>query len=52
MRLYRNLKCLKTMFCLTYLLRLCSFRIKEEPLTKNSPIDFAQNWAIHMKKFN
>jgi len=25
---------------------------KEGPLTKNGPIDFAQSWAIHMKKFN
>jgi len=24
--------------------------IKEGPLTKNGPIDFAQSWAIHMKK--
>jgi hypothetical protein len=26
--------------------------IKEGPLTKNGPIDFAQSWAIHMKKSN
>jgi len=25
---------------------------KEGPLTKNGPIDFAQSWAIHMKKSN
>jgi hypothetical protein len=26
--------------------------VKEGPLTKNGPIDFAQSWAIHMKKSN
>jgi hypothetical protein len=26
--------------------------LKEGPLTKNGPIDFAQSWAIHMKKSN
>jgi hypothetical protein len=26
--------------------------IKEGPLTKNVPIDFAQCWVIHMKKSN
>jgi hypothetical protein len=28
------------------------FAFKEGPLTKNSPINFAQSWAIHMKKSN
>jgi hypothetical protein len=28
------------------------FFFKEGPLTKNGPIDFAQIWAIHMKKSN
>jgi hypothetical protein len=23
--------------------------LKEGPLTKNGPIDFAESWAIHMK---
>jgi hypothetical protein len=26
--------------------------LKEGPLTKNGPIDFAQSWAILMKKSN
>jgi hypothetical protein len=26
--------------------------LKEGPLTKNGPIDFAHSWAIHMKKSN
>jgi len=26
--------------------------LKEGPLTKNGPIDFAQSWAIHMKISN
>jgi hypothetical protein len=26
--------------------------LKEGPLTKNGPIDFAQSWAIHTKKSN
>jgi hypothetical protein len=27
-------------------------KFKELTLTKNGPIDFAQSWAIHMKKSN
>jgi len=26
--------------------------IKEGPLTKNGPIDFAQSWTIYLKKSN
>jgi hypothetical protein len=33
----------------TYFL-ISAFR--KGPLTKNGPIDFAQSWAIHMKKSN
>jgi hypothetical protein len=25
---------------------------KEGPLTKNCPIDFAQSWAVYLKKYN
>jgi hypothetical protein len=32
--------------------RITFVRVKEGPLTKNGPIDFAQSWAIHMKKSN
>jgi len=28
---------------------LLKHNVKEGPLTKNGPIDFAQSWAIHMK---
>jgi hypothetical protein len=32
--------------------RRCNFSYKEGPLTKNGPINFAQSWAIYMKKSN
>jgi hypothetical protein len=36
----------------TSLLYLVEQLLKEGPLTKNGPIDFAQSWAIHVKKSN
>ena len=28
------------------------WKFKEGPLTKNGPIDFAQSWALYLKKSN
>jgi hypothetical protein len=32
--------------------KMQNLAIKEGPLTKNGPVDFAQSWAIYMRKSN